>query len=147
MELLYPCGLVLCKKYSATNMMCLAPIPPFSSLSATVSVNSRWEHRVHTEWQWPHSIMMEKLARASEVGGCTPTPFHYIYHHVQSCSVRSSWNGRYTHPISSLSLYVLCGWEECEKNTVVGEGSGHHTVHSQAHSGHLSLIWGEAAST
>jgi hypothetical protein len=42
-------------------------------------------HRVHTEWQRPlsgaHSIMMS---------GCTPTPFHYIYHQVQSCSVRSS---------------------------------------------------------
>ncbi len=23
-------------------------------------------------------------------GGCTPTLFHYIYHHVQSCGVNSS---------------------------------------------------------
>jgi hypothetical protein len=37
-----------------------------------------------------HSIMMEKLAQPSEGGGWTPTPFHYIYHHVQSCGVRSS---------------------------------------------------------
>jgi hypothetical protein len=29
-----------------------------------------------------HSIMMEKLAQAGEGGGCTPTLFHYIYHHV-----------------------------------------------------------------
>ncbi len=42
-------------------------------------------------------------------GWCMPTPFHYIYHHVQSCSVRPSWEGRYTQPISSLPLYVLCG--------------------------------------
>jgi hypothetical protein len=37
-----------------------------------------------------------------------PTPSHYIYHHVQSCSVCSSWEGRNTH-ISTLPLYVLCG--------------------------------------
>ena len=42
-------------------------------------------------------------------GGCTPTPFHYIYHHVQSCILRSNWEGRYTLPISTLPLYVLCG--------------------------------------
>jgi hypothetical protein len=37
-----------------------------------------------------HSIMMEKSAPAGEGGGCTPTPFYSSYHHVQSCSVRSS---------------------------------------------------------
>ncbi len=51
-------------------------------------------HRVHTEWQLPpagvHFNMMEKLAQSGEGGGCTPTPFHFIYHHVQSCGVRSS---------------------------------------------------------
>jgi hypothetical protein len=45
-----------------------------------------------------HSITVEKLAQ--------PTPFHYIYHHVQSCGVRSSREGRYTPPISTLSLNV-----------------------------------------
>jgi hypothetical protein len=54
-----------------------------------------------------HSIMMEKLAQASEGEGCTPTPFHYIYHQVQSCSVHSSLSGRYTLPFSSLSLCIL----------------------------------------
>ncbi len=37
--------------------------------------------------------MMEKLAQADEGGGYTPAPFHSIYHHVQSFSVRSSWEG------------------------------------------------------
>ncbi len=68
------------------------------------------DHRVHTEWQWPlsgvHSNMREKLAKASEGGGCTPIPFHYIYHHVQSCGVCSSWEGRYTPPFSTLPLYI-----------------------------------------
>ncbi len=43
----------------------------------------------NTEWQWPlsgiHSIMIEKLAQAGEGGGARPPPFHYIYHHVQTC--------------------------------------------------------------
>ncbi len=55
-----------------------------------------------------HSIMMEKSALAGE-DWCTPTPFHSSYHHLQSCSVRSSWEGGYTPSISSLPLYVLCG--------------------------------------
>ncbi len=71
-------------------------------------------HRVHTEWQLPlsgvHSSMMEILALAGEsAGGCMPTRFHYFYHHVQSCGIRSSWEGRYTPPFSTLPLYVLCG--------------------------------------
>ncbi len=54
--------------------------------------------------------MMEKSALAGEVAGACP-PFHStcIYHYVQSCSVRSSWEGRYTPPISCLPIYVLCG--------------------------------------
>jgi hypothetical protein len=49
-------------------------------------------HRVHTEWQRPLSGIhwwknFPRLATGG--GGCTPTPFHYIYYHVQSCSVRS----------------------------------------------------------
>jgi hypothetical protein len=52
--------------------------------------------------------MMEKLAQPDESGGNTPTPLHYIYHHVQSCGVRSSWEGRYTPCFSTLPLYVLC---------------------------------------
>ncbi len=43
----------------------------------------------------------KKLAQAGEGGGwgCTATPFHCIYHHVQSCGVCSSWEGRYPPPI------------------------------------------------
>jgi hypothetical protein len=56
---------------------------------------SGYSHRVHTEWQWPLSgvhttIMRIKSAQPGVVGGCTPSPFHSIYHHEQSCGVRSS---------------------------------------------------------
>ncbi len=72
-------------------------------------------HRVHNEWQWPlsgvHPIMMEKLAQPGEGRvWCTPTPFHCIYHHVESCGVCFSSEGRYTNLISALPLYVLCGF-------------------------------------
>ncbi len=52
--------------------------------------------------------MMEKLALDDEGGGCAPTPFNYIYHHVQSC-VRSNWKGwyEYTPAISNLLLYTV----------------------------------------
>jgi hypothetical protein len=41
---------------------------------------------------------------------CTPTPFHDIYCTItyKWCGLRSSWEGRYTPPISTLPLYVLC---------------------------------------
>ena len=51
-------------------------------------------HTEYTELQpllsGVHSVMRVKLALAAEGGGCTPTPFHYIYHHQYSCRVRSS---------------------------------------------------------
>ncbi len=49
--------------------------------------------------------------RSGEGGWRTHTPFHYIYHHVQRCGVRSIWKGRYTPPISNPPLYVPCGWD------------------------------------
>ncbi len=56
------------------------------------TVSSR-HHSVHTKWQLSlsgvHSIMIDKLAQPSAGEGYSPTPFHYIYHQVQSCSVRS----------------------------------------------------------
>ncbi len=63
--------------------------------------------------------MMEKLAQPGEgcrCRGCTPTSFHYSYHHVlvQSCSVRSSWEGRHTPPpISSLPVvFIRITWRD-----------------------------------
>ncbi len=68
-------------------------------------------HRVHTEWQWPlsgdHSIMMVKSAQPGEGEGCTPSLFHCVYHREQNSG--ASCERRYTPPISSLPLYVLCG--------------------------------------
>ncbi len=58
-----------------------------------------------TEWQWPlsgvYSIMVEKSAQPGAGAGCTLTPFHYIYPHVQVLysGVRCSWEGIYTHCI------------------------------------------------
>ncbi len=60
------------------------------------------------KWQLPisgvHPVMMEKSAMAGEGwgGGVHASPFQPIYHHVQSCSARSCWEGRYTSSISSL---------------------------------------------
>ncbi len=63
-------------------------------------------HRVHTERQLPisgvHPIMMEKSALAGEGGGVHAHPLSPFYHHLQSFSVRSSWEGRYTTTISTL---------------------------------------------
>ncbi len=60
-------------------------------------------HRVHTEWQPPlsgeHSIMMEKWAQAGEGGRCTPTHFHYSFHHVRAD----------IHSPCFIPIYVLCG--------------------------------------
>jgi hypothetical protein len=54
--------------------------------------------------------MTEKLAQAGEGGGCTPTPFHYIYHHVYKVVVYVPAEKADTLPlISTLQLYVLCG--------------------------------------
>ncbi len=50
-----------------------------------------------------------KFSPNPDVGGgpSTPSPFHSIYHHDQSCGVRSSWEGRYTPPISTLPFSPL----------------------------------------
>ncbi len=57
---------------------------------------------------------MVNSADPSEGGGCTPSPFHSIYHHDQSCGVRSSWEGRYrTLPLFLLYPFLLCDWYYC----------------------------------
>jgi hypothetical protein len=42
------------------------------------------------------------------VGVASQPPFTIVYHHVQSCGVCSSWEGRYTSNISTLPLYCKC---------------------------------------
>jgi hypothetical protein len=39
---------------------------------------------------------------------CTPSPFHYIFHHVQSCGVPyvPAKGGRYTHPLFLLYPFM-----------------------------------------
>ncbi len=78
----------------------------------------RWAqstHRVATATFWRRYIPSWWKNKPSlvRVGGCTPTPLHYIYHQVQSCGVCSSWEGRYTHPY--FLIYPICTlwrWEE-----------------------------------
>jgi hypothetical protein len=66
----------------------------FFLTAVAIAIGGSLSHGVHTERQRPlsgvHSITIEKFAQAGEGGGCTPTTFHYSYHHVQSCSVRFS---------------------------------------------------------
>jgi hypothetical protein len=50
--------------------------------------NHRVPRVVMTTFPVVHAIMMVKSAQHSEGGGCTPSPFHFIYHHKQSCGVR-----------------------------------------------------------
>ncbi len=74
----------------------VAPLPP-----------SLVHHlRVHTVWRLPISGIHGKISPGW--WGVLAHPLSAYYHHVQSLSVRSSWVGRYTHPISSLLIYVLC---------------------------------------
>ncbi len=84
--------------------------PSFSSggqpfISCLSSCLHSYNQGVYTDWQCPlsgaQSIMRVKSAQAGEGGE---------FVHVKSCSVRSSWEGRYTPPISPLPLYVLCGY-------------------------------------
>ncbi len=78
-------------------------IPAFNhtlkvAFRASLEYRERPLHTAPTEWQWPLSgvhYMMVKSAQPG-VGGCNALPFHFIYHHEQSCGVRSSWEGIYT---------------------------------------------------
>ncbi len=81
-----------------TPRLCLAPTCRLSTLNL----------RVHTEWRLQisgvHPIMMEKIKISPGWWGwgVHAHPLSAYYHYVQSCSVRSCWVGRYTHPVSSL---------------------------------------------
>ncbi len=70
------------------------------AVEAKVTLN----HRVFTEWQpatfW-RTFHHGGTAPLGVSGGCTPSPFHSIYHHEQSCGVRSRWEA------DTLSLLLL----------------------------------------
>ncbi len=68
-------------------------------------------HRVALANSGVYSIMIVKSAQPGGGRGVRdpPPPFHSIYHHEQSCGVRSSREGRNTPHISPLPFYVLCG--------------------------------------
>ncbi len=53
-----------------------------------------------------------KISHIGEGGGCTPTPFHCSYHHVQSCNVHSSCAGR-SAPLYSVVHTSLVYTREC----------------------------------
>ncbi len=81
-------------------------------------------HRVAMTSFWRSvSIMMEKWAQPVEEGGSTHTPFHYIYHHIQSCGVRSRWEDRYP-PLFLLypCMYTLW-WKNMRELTYIGDTS------------------------
>jgi hypothetical protein len=63
------------------------------------------KYTVYTEWQMSisgvHPIMMEKSAQTIVRVGVHAHPLS-AYYHLQSCSVRFCWEGRYTPSISSL---------------------------------------------
>ena len=77
-----------------------------------VSLPSQLKHTLQTrtlyklDSQLPLSVTMEKSAQPGEGEGCTPTPVHYIYHHVQRSGVRSSWEGRCTPPLVLFYPYM-----------------------------------------
>ncbi len=84
--------------------------------SAPMKRQQRPQRPVTRKWhpQSTHRVATATLLRAFHHDGTwwgwglTPTPFRYIYHRVQSRGVRSIWEGRYTPPISTLPLCVLC---------------------------------------
>jgi hypothetical protein len=66
-------------------------------------------HRVAMATFWRifhHDGKISQACWGWGVHALLPTSFHYMYHHVQSSGVRSSWEGRYTAPISTLPLYM-----------------------------------------
>ncbi len=56
-----------------------------------------------------HSIMMVNSAQSGEGGRCTPSPFHSIYHHQQSCGVYAPAKKADTLLLFLLYPFLLCG--------------------------------------
>ncbi len=72
-------------------------------------------HTAHEAWILEHSIMMVNSTQPCKVGGGVdflPLSFYDIYHHKHSCGVHSSWEGRYSAPISPLP-FLLCAPDDC----------------------------------
>jgi hypothetical protein len=68
-------------------------------------------HRVATAF-W-HTFQHDgKISSGLVSGGVNAHPLSLYLPSRKSCSVRSSWEGRYNYPISSLPLYVLCGADQ-----------------------------------
>ncbi len=66
-------------------------------------------HRVATAAFWRTFHHDGKISPGWWGWGMHAHPLLIYYHHVQSCSVRSSWEGGYTPSISSLPyMYILC---------------------------------------
>ncbi len=68
----------------------------------TRSGNGQFKGYIPSWWKNEPSLLKAGVHAHSTV-------FHSVFHYVQSCRVRSSWEGRYTPPISTLPLNVLCG--------------------------------------
>jgi hypothetical protein len=88
----------------------ILPPPPFSHICCFFAVcSTEYIQRVATTsfWRTFHhdGKIMPGLVR---VGGCTPTPFHCIYYHVQSCSF-----------ISTPMFSVVCSTQTKRESTVV----------------------------
>ncbi len=81
---------------------------------ALVSLLCQLDNRNHRVHRVAMAIFWRTFHRDGKIGPawwgwgctCTPSPFHSIYHHEQSCRVHSSWEGRYTPPISPLPLHM-----------------------------------------
>ncbi len=56
--------------------------------------------------------MMEKSAQPGEGGGCTPIPFHYIYHHVGNCDVNTLQVRGQMHSSYFSSTLICIMWKE-----------------------------------
>jgi hypothetical protein len=104
--------------------MCTAQRVQSTYIHADIS-----DHRVQTEWHWPLSgvhyivIMMEKSAQAGEGGGVRAYPFT-MSTITYKIVVYAPAEWADTHPISTLSLYVLCVFDIwCSGNPALNKGS------------------------
>jgi hypothetical protein len=80
--------------------------PPFTIFTITYKVMV-YTAGTHSPYFYSTPVCsLWYISPACESEGCTPTPFHYIYHHVQSCVYALA--DRAGTPISTLPLYVFC---------------------------------------